>query len=224
MPIAPRIQMASDGQLLLHPNFQGRYDIQRFAGGTLSKDIPWLKASALGGVAPVLRLEAFYQFGTNYATTNTINAGGLEKVDEIRWAIGVDWKIKIPWINPTQGITIMPQFYQRHFVNYPRATNLVDHDSQALLDPNMYMTTLMLQTSYFNNKLTPNFFWMQDINRRAYVFRYQLTYDYTNEWRFLLGAVFLGGKDGMNNGIMNNSFEFFNHKDQLYFKVTRKFG
>jgi hypothetical protein len=224
MPLAPRMQMASDGELLLHPNFQGRYDIQRFVGGTMSRDIPFLKSSALGGVAPVVRLEALYMFGNHLANTATTNAGMLDKVDEIRWAIGVDWKIRIPWLNPAQGITIMPQFYQRTIVNYPGGKDLVDHDSQALLDNNNYMTTLMIYTSYLNNKLTPNFFWMQDINRRAYMFRYQVTYDYTDNWQFKVGALFLGGKDHMNNGVMNNSFEFFNHKDNIYTKVTYKWG
>ncbi|OPY74638.1 MAG: hypothetical protein A4E64_02197 [Syntrophorhabdus sp. PtaU1.Bin058] len=224
MPIPNRIEMASDGKMLLHPNFQGRYDLLRFAGGTFSRDIPFLKSSALGGVAPVIRLEAFYLFGNTLAATDTTTRGMLHHTDEVRWALGVDWKIRVPFINPRSGITIMPQFYHRKILNYPNGKSLIEHDNQALLDPDNYMTTLMISTSYMNNKLTPSFFWMRDINRRADMFRYQVQYDYSDNWRYTVGALFLGGLDNMNNGVMNNSFEFYDHKDQLYLKVTYRWG
>lgn len=224
LPIAPRIEMASDGKLLMHPNFQGRYDLLRFAGGTLSRDIPFLKSSALGGVAPVVRLEAFYLFGNTLAATDTYARGMLYHCDEIRWAIGVDWKIRVPFINPHAGITVMPQFYHRKILNYPHGKDLIDHDNQALLDPNNYMTTLMLSTSYMNNKFTPSVFWMRDINRRADMFRLQVQYDYSDNWRYTIGAQFLGGSDHKDNGVMNNSFEFFDHKDYIYFKLTYRWG
>lgn len=223
-PLPPRIELASDGKLLLHPNFMGRYDLFRFAGFTLSRDIPPLKSSALGGVAPTVRLEAFYLFNNTLANTQTTSFGQLDKVDEIRWALGVDWKVKVPFINPASGIRIMPQFYHRKILAYPNGKDLIDHDNQALLDPNNYMTTLMIDTSYMNNKLTPSFFWMRDINRRADLFRYQLVYDYSNKWRYTAGAVIMRGSDHMNNGVMNNSFEFFANKDNVYFKVSYKWG
>ncbi|MRR23612.1 hypothetical protein EG830_11610 [bacterium] len=65
---------------------------------------------------------------------------------------------------------------------------------------------------------------MRDINRRADLFRLQMIYDHSNNWHYTLGAVFMGGKDAMNNGIMNNSFEFFDNKDFLYFKLSYKWG
>jgi hypothetical protein len=223
-PLPSRVEVASDGKLILHPNFEGRYDLFRFAGGTLSRDIPSLKSSALGGVAPTIRAEAFYLFGNTLATTNTTNAGQLEKVDELRWAIGVDWKVKIPFINPSAGIRILPQFYHRKILNYPTGKDLIDHGSQALLDPNNYTTTLLLDTSYMNGKVTPSIFWMRDINRRADFFRYQVNYDYSNKWHYTAGAVFLAGKDHKNNGIMNNSFDFYDNKDYMYFKVSYRWG
>jgi len=118
----------------------------------------------------------------------------------------------------------MPQFYHRKILNYPNGKDLIDHDNQALLDPNNYMTTLMIDTSYMNNKLTPSFFWMRDINRRADLFRYQLIYDYSNNWRYSAGAVIMGGSDHKNNGVMNNSFEFYDNKDYMFFKVSYRWG
>jgi len=236
----PSSMLTPEGNLLIHPAFQGRYDLFRFAGGTFTRDIPALKSSALGGVAPVVRLEAFYVFGNTYATTTTTNAGQLVKSDEIRWALGVDWKIKVPFINPSQGITISPQFYMRSILDYPSKYGdaaqlggippiqpkryLVDHGNMAALDQNNYTTTLMMFTSYWNAKLTPSIFWMRDINRRADLFRLQCIYDHSNNWHYTLGAVFMGGKDAANNGIMNNSFEFFDNKDFLYFKLSYKWG
>jgi len=154
--------------------------------------------------------------------------------------LGVDWKIKVPFINPSQGITISPQFYMRSILDYPSKYGdaaqlgaippiqsrryLVDHGNMAALDQNNYTTTLMMFTSYWNAKLTPSIFWMRDINRRADLFRLQCIYDHSNNWHYTLGAVFMGGKDAANNGIMNNSFEFFDNKDFLYFKLSYKWG
>jgi hypothetical protein len=236
MSAYPQSATTPDGRWLFHPNFKGRYDLFRFAGGTLSRDIPWLKSSALGGVAPVVRLEAFYLFGNTLATTIVSENAQLQKTDEVRWALGMDWKVKIPWLNPAQGITISPQFYMRSILDYPQVYGnfgqppfqqgryLVDHGSMALLDRNNYMTTLMMFTSYWNSKLTPSVFWMHDVNRRADFYRFQLVYDYSNKWHYTAGAIFLGGKDHMNNGVMNNSFEFFDNKDYFYFKVSYKWG
>jgi len=204
----PGIGMASDGMMIIHPKMEGYYPDFRVAGATFSRGITPLRASFLGDVAPVLRLEAFYGFDNTFATSlNT-----FEKSDEFRWAIGIDWKVKIPWLNPRAYFSISPQFYHRKILDYPSG-----YEFSNLEDDN-YMTTLMINTSYFHNKLVPLFFWMSDLTNDADMYKLQLTYDYSNVWHYTLGALILNGEEP------GKSFHVFENKDYLYFKISYKWG
>jgi hypothetical protein len=212
-PIPPNI-FASDGALLLHPFQEGKYPLFRFVGATFSRDITPLRASFLGGVAPVLRIETFYAFNNTFTFTDTVSGviQRFEKSDEFRGAIGVDWKVRIPFLNPNTYFFISPQFYYRGIMDYPSVEEIQG------LKKNNYQTTLLINTSYFHNKLTPSFFWLRDINSKSDMFRLQLVYDYSNKWHFTLGSLLL---DGSKKG---QGFQLFDNKNQIYFKISYKWG
>jgi hypothetical protein len=203
----PAIGFASDGRLLIHPVVEGKYPLFRFVGASFSKDITPLKVTFLGGVSPVVRFESFYAFKNTLAS----NLNTFYKSDEFRWAIGFDWKVKIPILNARSYITVSPQFYQRRIIDYP-AYGL------SSLEQNSYYTTLMIKTAYLNAKLAPSFFWMRDITNQADFFKVEVLYDYTSNWRFTAGTLFL---DGSKKG---KGFEVFDQKDQVYFKITYRWG
>lgn len=211
------VGFASDGRLILHPFLTGHYPLFRFVGATFSRDIPFLKASVLGGVAPVVRLESFYAFSNTFSTT----LNRFIKSDDFRAAIGIDWKVKIPFLNPVAGFTISPQFYYRQIIDYPSlaliAGSPLSEEISGLKKHN-YQTTLLVNTNYLHGKLVPSFFWLRDINSKSDMFRLQLAYDYSNEWHFTLGALLL---DGSKKG---QGFELFDNKDYLYFKISYKWG
>lgn len=204
----PLVTLASDGRLILHPLLEGDFPLFRFIGATLSRDIPPLKASFLGGVSPVVRLETFYAFKNTFATS--INT--FYKSDEFRWAVGVDWKINIPFLNPSAYFSVSPQFFLTRIIDYPSRYSLLS------LEKNNYEATLLIKTSYFNGKLVPSFFWLRDITNRADFFKLELMYDYTHNWRFTLGALLFHG-DGK-----GESFEVFENKNQVYFKITYRWS
>lgn len=209
-PIPPKITTAYNGDLLLHTFAEGRYPLFRFVGGTISRDIPPLKASFLGGVAPVVRLEGFYAFSNTFSAQDD----QYYKSNEVRAALGIDWKVKINALNPRAYFMISPQVFYRGILDYPSGTNLTYQGD--ILYKNTCMTSLMINTSYFHNKLTPSFFWMQDYAHNASMFRLQAVYDYSNKWRATIGAIFLQGNK------FNQGFSVFNDKDQIYFKISYK--
>jgi hypothetical protein len=213
-PVPPHI-FASDGALLLHPFQEGKYPLFRFVGATFSRDITPLKASSLGGVAPVLRLETFYAFNNTFTFSNPLSGGVIqrfEKSDEFRGSIGADWKVRIPFLNPNTYFFISPQFFYRRIMDYPSFEEIQG------LKKNNYQTTLMINTSYFHNKLTPSFFWMHDINSKSDMFRLQLVYDYSNKWHFTLGGLLLNGSK------RGEGFQLFENKNYIYFKIAYKWG
>ncbi len=202
-----------DGRMIVHPNVEGYYPIFRFAGGTLTTDIDSLQSTCLGGVAPVLRGEAFYAFGSTF-TSDAANS--FESHDEIRWAVGVDWKVMVPVLNPYSFFTISPQYYHRKIVGYPDRGMLTGPGGGPLRENN-YQSSLMVSTSYLNGKLQPSFFWLRNISERADFYRFNLIYDWSHNWRYTVGALlFYGAKEG-------KSFEAFAHKDQVYLAVSYRF-
>jgi hypothetical protein len=204
-----------DDRLIIHPFMEGRHPLFRFVGGTFSRDISPLKASFLGGVAPVLRLEALYAFDNTFATTQN----DFEKSDELRWAIGIDWKVRIPLLNPRRSFTISTQFYHRRFLDYPSGYNLINPANGSNFEhPDNYQATLMINTAYFHEKLKPSFFWLRDITDRGGFYQLQTAYEYSNNWAFTLGAMFFEGDRHL------RGFEPLKHKDYLYFKVAYKWG
>ena len=216
-PLPPKIEVASDGRLIIHPFLTGHYPLFRFVGGTFSRDITNLKASFLGGVAPVVRLESFYAFSNTFAT----NLNRLIKSDEFRASIGVDWKLKVPFLNAKAYFMISPQFYYRRIIDYPSIANISgvrNNEFISGLNENNYITSLMINTSYFHNKLVPSFFWLRDYKSQSEFFRIQLVYDYSNQWHFTVGGLFI---DGSKTG---EQFQLFENKDQVYFKISYKWG
>lgn len=207
------ITTAFDGTPLLHLNYEGTYHRFKFTGVTLSRDITPLRMSMLGGVAPVLFLEAFYGFDTTFV--NSSNA--LEKNDELRWAMSADWKIKLSLLNPRAYFTIMPQFYHRKILDFPADGVLTGSGATPLEDDN-YITTLLVSTTYFHNKLVPSFFWMRDITNKAYLLRLQFVYDHSNFWHYTLGGLWAGGEK------TGAGLELFENKDHLFFKISYRWG
>ena len=204
----PLINQASDGKLIVHPFLEGKFPLFRFVGATFSRDITPLKASFLGGVSPVVRLETFYAFKNTFAST--INT--FDKSDEFRSAIGIDWKVKIPFLNARAYFSISPQFFYRRIIDFPSTYDLVN------LEKNNYQTTLLIKTSYINAKLAPSFYWFHDISTRSDFYKLELMYDYTHHWRFTLGSLLFHGEE------RGQGFEPFDNKDQVYFKITYRWS
>jgi hypothetical protein len=217
-PEPPNVSVASDGKLLLHFPVDTDYKKLHFAGLTVARDIQSLGISALGGVAPVLRFEGFYAFDTTFETNNPA-LDEFKKSDEVRAALGIDWKIKVPFLNPKANIFISPQVYYRRLMNIkldPGVEAWTDSQQNAL-ERNNWQTSLYMSTPYLNAKLIPSFFWLRDWNWNSNFYRAQVAYDWSSNWRLSLGYVWLDGNKP------NFGFEPFANKDYVFGKVTYRF-
>ena len=215
---APYVTMARDGTPLIHAFLDGDYRPLHFVGATASRDIPFLKSYALGGVAPVFRLETFYAFKTSFETnfTNNPNYDEFKRSDEIRAGMGVDWKVKLPALNPRAYFTISPQIVYRTLLNLPAGQEWID-SAQTYLRKDNVQGSLMLSTTYFNAKLMPSIFWLHDYVFDSNFLRLQVSYDYSTSWRFTVGAIILDGNKP------NYGYEPFADKDYIFAKVQYKF-
>jgi hypothetical protein len=202
------LEFDTKGRLILHPRLEGYYPRFRFVGATMSRDLTFLRHPVLGGVSPVMRLETFYAFDSTFATTTNT----FEKSDEFRWALGLDWKVKIDLLNPKHYFSISPQFFHQKIRDYPHG-----YAYQNFEDDN-YTGTLMMMTNYAHGKIIPSFFLIRDFTNRASMCRAQLTYDRTHEWHYTVGALWFNGKEP------GKGFDVFENKDYIYFKIAYKWG
>lgn len=221
----PVVTVASDGSPLLHPNFVGKYPLFRFFGMTASRDLPFLKASSLGNVAPIFRFEAFYAYKNTFSdalsTIITPTFNKFKKFDEFRAALGFDYKIKWPLLNPRAYFTISPQIFYRH-IALSGPEDWYD-TTQTKMGKDNWISSLFLSTTYFNAKLAPSFFWLHDFYYGSDFFRLQTTYDWSSHWRFTLGALLFSARE-LPAFKANNSFDLFTNKNQLFLKVTYKWS
>ncbi len=232
----PTGELASNGDFILHPGFVGKFPRFRFIGGTASRDVPFLAAPFLGNIAPSVRLETFYAFKNTFtdalSTFNSQNT--FKKFDEFRAAINIDWKVKIPLLNPRATFFINPQVYYRRVGGFTNntPTGLSSPDwfdtSLTRVGKDNWLATLYLSTVYFNAKLTPSFFWIHDFEFKGDYFLPQVMYDWSTNWRVTLGALIWAGPKlpGWETGSFksNNGFELFKHKDQIFFRLTYRWS
>ena len=151
--LPPIINTASDGTPLFHFQQNGKFPIFRYVGLAATRDIPFLKATPLGGVAPVFRFETFYAFGSTF--TEFPNNVSFVKSDELRMGLGFDWKIKINALNPKAYFAISPEVIYRRLINFdPNAAGggyqYLDELANAL-KRNNYMATIAISTTYFTH-------------------------------------------------------------------------
>ena len=220
---SPLLETASDGTLIEHHYQEGYYPRKQFVGFTLTRDITSLKSSALGGVSPIVRIESLYSFNSTFSVgrmSNGPNAAPVFSYDKMNtWntGIGIDWSIKIPFLNERSSFRISPQFFMQRLLDYPSDSIVVLTPGTAGIERNNYSTSLFISTSYFNDKLSPSVFWLHDVNNQANFYRAQLTYSPTTSLSFMVGGMIFDGKE------TGKSFQLFDNKDQLFAKTTYKF-
>lgn len=208
--------------LILHPFYEAYYPFFRFVGATFTRDIDFLKASALGGVAPVLRFEGLYAFNNTFSSNNNVplymreQGNNFWTSDEYRWMVGFDWKIKVDALNPSAYFFISPQVYQRHIMDYPPAGHVGDPVT-AIQYQDTWTTSLLVNTTYFHTKLQPSFFWLKDWSSRSQFFKPEVSYEYDDHWKYTVGAIIVSGEKAP------QGFQSFNYKDYVYFTTSYRF-
>lgn len=210
----PALGTASDGKSIFYPKFSGYYPRQKSVGVTWTGDLPFV-VTALGGVNPLLRVEARYQIDKVYTDADQSR---FYKSDYLDTGIGIDWKIKVDALNPRAYFSIMPQFFYARILDYPDGVTLNDTDDGLLPDKDYYTTTLVLSTSYFNGKLVPQVAGAYLVNNKAHLMLVSLQYQQSNHWQYTVEAAFMGGDEP------NVPLWLFRKKDYLAFKIKYNWG
>ena len=215
----PMFPIASDGSVLIPGDVAGYHRLFRFAGFTIAQEFDSLRSLYLGGAAPLFRLEALYAFDIAFGTANEADPAfveSFEKHDEIRWALAVDWQVKLNWLNRNNFFMLQPAFSHRKIRNYPHGYLLKEGAGMVVEDDNTSFS-LMATTSYALNKINPSFFWLHLFETKSDMYRIQIQYDRSHEWHYAVGMVILNSSDA-------GGFNVFENKDYVFFKVSYRWG
>ncbi len=191
-----------DGLFHVNLTTRGYFPRQKFVGATYNYELKFLKSSTLGGVAPVMRAEAMYEFDHTFVNQDF----EFVKSDYLRTGVSLDWKAKLRSLNEKAYFTIMPQFF------YDR---ILDEKSgwDVGLDKNSYALGLLLETTYLNARLKPSLAWLHDFNGEADLLLPSLTYTRTYQWEYTLEGLFIDAREKMDN------IDLFTHKNYIGFKI-----
>ena len=215
LPLAPAmIPNNWDGRSILHPQQKGYYPLLRFVGATFTGDLSNLYVTALGGVAPVLRIESLYAHNTTFENgISPVIKGGFERHSEFRTAVGVDWKIWCRALNPRAAFSISPQVFHRHIMGHP-GYNLTTGGGATVYQQDNFSTSLMINTTYFHNKIQPMIFWMRDITWPSNMIKAQIAYEPNDRWKYTLGTLQIFGTTRVGMGM-----DAMRYKDHVYFTI-----
>jgi hypothetical protein len=206
----PKLTLDADGIYSVNQILVGDYPLQKFVGLAWTADLAFLSSSAMGGVSPVLRLEAMYEFDKKL---NDALQSTLHETDLFRVGVGVDWKVKINALNPRAYFFIMPQFFWDRVIDYPS-------DFTLLLYPEKdYMfVDILLETTYYNAKWKPSLAYSYDITSEAHMIIPSITYRPNSTWSFILEGLYLDGAK------RDQSYWIFRNKDYVAIKVKLNLG
>jgi hypothetical protein len=204
-----------DNGITIHPHYEAYYPIFKFVGATFTRDIDALKAAWLGNVAPVFRFEGLYAF--DYVSSNQSGTNGqFWQSDEMRLMAGADWKVRVSPLNARTFFFISPQLYWRHIVDYPSAGHIGTYTGDIQYR-DTWTTSLMISTSYWNNRLAPSFFWLRNWSNRSEFYKPQISYEFVKDWKATVGALFVNGSK------VTQGLQPFSYKDHVYGTVSYKF-
>lgn len=208
-PLGPDFSTASDGRSNIHLYQKGEYPVHKFLGFSLTRNLPFLSfriPKAATFHEPILRLEATYSPDRIFNG----NDGSLAKLDELFYGISLDYKVKIPWINPKSTVSITPQFFHQKINDIPES-GLMSFDKEDNNNVTLYMAT-----SYLNAKLTPSLFYWRDITNESNIYKAAVSYTVNSRMKLNLGCLFIDGKDG-------KGFDPFSNKDHVFASIEYRF-
>jgi len=212
-------------------HLDGYYPDLTYAGFTLAREFEDLNIAWLGGVAPLIRVEAVYEFASTFNTRDkgdTVTGiwEDFEKHDVINWGIGVDWKFKWNLLNPRRYFSLVPQFSHKHVRDYP-STYTIASPGVELTSENEYSFSIRMSTQYFHDKLEPFIFFQRNIfsdldhkinngSAKADLWLFRLNYMPNSTWTFKT-QLSLFSNDGYTD------YSYYDHKDNFSFTVSYQF-
>jgi len=216
-------------------------------GFTLSRELFGVGPMFSQGANPVLRMEGLYSINQTFNTEHHTYLPGppnpyigltpyslydTVKRDQIRYMVGFDWSMKIPW-NPRKLTFVSGQFF--HI--YTRGNQSGDKNLLQLAPydwawpKNQYYMTLLLRTEYLNERVCPSMLYVQDFHTRSGWIKSKVDFKIGDHWRPQIGYLFIMANQNNSRYIgapwpvrdNQESFGLFANQDTAWLRIQYQF-
>jgi hypothetical protein len=213
-------------------------------GFTLSRELFGVGPLFCQVANPVLRMEGLYSINQTFNTEETVyTLGGVGppgtlfktvKRDQIRYMVGFDWSMQIPW-NPKKATFVSGQFF--HI--YTRGNQFGDKNLLQLAPydwfwpKNQYYMTLLMRTEYMNERVCPSMLYVQDFHTRSGWIKSKLDFKIGNHWRPQIGYLFIMANQNNSRWLPGGSpfqvrdnqesFGLFANQDTAWLRIQYQF-
>lgn len=213
----------------------------KVAGFTLSREMFGVGQLTKQVANPVLRVEALYEFNKHFNTGEMLNPGvpnGLLKLtdyDMLRYMIGFDWNMRIPFINWTKNTFVSGQMFHLHTFGYhggnqaPRPVPLYSWT----FPQDQFYASLLVKTEYMNERIMPSMLAVRDFHTQAMWIKSTLGFRYGDHWRPQIGWLWISRNThhtqtmgGPGTPIISDnwaSFGIFEDRDQVWLRIEYDF-
>jgi hypothetical protein len=160
-----RISAAPVPTVIFRPDHERIHQL----GATVSKDFGSF----------VFKGEAIYTWDRWFSVTNIGDSDGVARQNFLDYIFGVEFPL------PRES-RLNVQFFQRVFTT---------HDEDIIPRKVESGMTFLASTKLFNEKVEPELLMIQSLNRTDWMTRFKVTWNFRENWRFVVGTAFFGGPD-----------------------------
>lgn len=215
----------------------------RVAGFTLSRELFGVGPMFRQNANPVLRMEGLYSFDQTFNTEeNTysmidgkplpISLFNTVKRDQIRYMVGFDWAMQIPW-NPKKSTFVSGQFFHIYTRGNSGPYNLLQLAPYDWAWPkNQFYMTWLMKTDYMNERVSPSVLYVQDFHTRSFWIKSKLDFKIGDHWRPEIGYLLIGPNQNRTRHIAGfpypvrdnyESFGLFHDRDTAWLRIQYQF-
>jgi hypothetical protein len=216
------------------------YNRMRVAGFTLNKELNGVGPFFCQAANPVLRIEALYDFdhsfNTGYTPADLSDLIAIKKYDQVKYMIGFDWNIAIPW-NPKKATFVSGQMFHiytphwRNGVNSPRPAPFYSWTYPM----NQFYSTLLVKTDYRNETISPSALIVWDHSNNSGWIKSAIGFKYGDHWRPEIGWLWIKPNSSIwqdngfgpgANGRMRDDWKMFGtfeDRDEVYIRIQYQF-
>jgi len=216
-------------------------------GFTLSRELFGVGPLFCQVANPVLRMEGLYSFNQTFNTEEGIFDGPgptgsplplalfkTVKRDQIRYMVGFDWSMDIPW-NSRKSTFVSGQFF--HI--YTRGNQFGDKNLLQLAPydwvwpKNQYYMTWLMRTEYLNERVVPSVLYVQDFHTRSGWIKSKLDFKIGDHWRPEIGYLCIMANQNNTRGLdgfpplqvrdNQESFGLFADRDTAWVRIQYQF-
>ena len=196
-----------DGIPVVNFNDIGFYPRQKFVGFALASQLP-MKAKALGGYEPVVRLEGSYQVDNQFFDFTSYD---FVKSDQLVLGLNLDYKIRVPWQRQ-----FLYLFVETQYNDLQDYETIWDLSTSSIYQKSWWNFYAFLSTGYLRGELEPSISWYALDDAGAQIWTPALTYYFSDTWQFALKANIFTGPDIQTQWGLQN-------KDNLVFNLQFQF-